>query len=225
MTTDQKIIKNRVGLLELAKQLGNVSAGVQDPRLLAGQFLSLQGALRDRWRGGVGRHLEEKADRQESCRARDRRGGREDRFRVSRLRTGTGKQRASKEKYIRFARRCARRLVASRSGNFQKTTQGSRSESRSRGDRFDRRPTCRPGTRKRRKSRTWSDRNRASRLSRLPRYVLCRHAERCRASISADVCRHLHSRRFRQALRPQKRTRRRRHAQRSRAAFLRRTRR
>jgi len=46
MTKDQKIIRAKVGLLELAKQLGNVSQACK--MMIAGQFLSLQGALRER---------------------------------------------------------------------------------------------------------------------------------------------------------------------------------
>jgi hypothetical protein len=45
MSTDEKIIKNKVGLLKLAEMLGSVSecvGSLQGDGLLAGQFLSLQ---------------------------------------------------------------------------------------------------------------------------------------------------------------------------------------
>lgn len=44
MTTEQKIIKTKVGVLELAKQLENVSKACQ-LMAIAGIFLSVQGAL------------------------------------------------------------------------------------------------------------------------------------------------------------------------------------
>lgn len=52
MTKDQKIIRAKVGLLELDKQLGNVS---QDCKMMrySRQLLPLQGALRNRRRTGA----------------------------------------------------------------------------------------------------------------------------------------------------------------------------
>jgi hypothetical protein len=44
MTKDQKIIRAKAGLLELAKQLGNVSHACNDG-ILARQLLSIQGAV------------------------------------------------------------------------------------------------------------------------------------------------------------------------------------
>jgi hypothetical protein len=41
MTTEQKIIKNKVGLLKLAEQLGRRIKGVQGFRLFQRQFLSI----------------------------------------------------------------------------------------------------------------------------------------------------------------------------------------
>jgi hypothetical protein len=45
MTTEQKIIKTKVGVLELAKQLGNVKRAGRDHGLQSGQLLSVQGAV------------------------------------------------------------------------------------------------------------------------------------------------------------------------------------
>jgi hypothetical protein len=45
MTTAEKVIKTKVGLLELGKQLGNVSKACRVIGLQPGQFLSIQGAL------------------------------------------------------------------------------------------------------------------------------------------------------------------------------------
>ena len=53
MTKEQKIIRAKVGLLELARQLGNVSQACKMMGYCARQFLSLQGALRRRRRIGA----------------------------------------------------------------------------------------------------------------------------------------------------------------------------
>jgi hypothetical protein len=50
MSTEQKIIRAKVGLLELAKQL---QPSLQDDGLQPRQLLPLQGALRQRRRAGV----------------------------------------------------------------------------------------------------------------------------------------------------------------------------
>ena len=49
MTQAQKIIKNKVGLLNLAQTLGKRLGSLQDLWLFPRQFLSLQRALRHRW--------------------------------------------------------------------------------------------------------------------------------------------------------------------------------
>lgn len=46
MSINEKIIKPKLGVLELARQLGNVSQACKKP----GQLLSFQGAIRDRRR-------------------------------------------------------------------------------------------------------------------------------------------------------------------------------
>ena len=48
MTRNQNIIRPKPGVLELARQVGNVSQSLQDDRVFAGSFLPLQGPLRDR---------------------------------------------------------------------------------------------------------------------------------------------------------------------------------
>ena len=53
MTTEQKIIRAKVGLLELAKQLGNVSQACKMMGYSRDSFYSLQGTLRQRRRAGV----------------------------------------------------------------------------------------------------------------------------------------------------------------------------
>jgi len=46
MTTEQKIIKTKVGVLELAKELGNVSQACKVMGVQPRQFLSPQGVVR-----------------------------------------------------------------------------------------------------------------------------------------------------------------------------------
>jgi hypothetical protein len=45
MTTVEKVIKTKVGVLELGKQLGNVSKALPDHGLQPRQFLSVQGIV------------------------------------------------------------------------------------------------------------------------------------------------------------------------------------
>ena len=47
MTTEQKIIKTKVGILELAKQLGNVSQACKIMGRQPGQLLPVQRAVRN----------------------------------------------------------------------------------------------------------------------------------------------------------------------------------
>ena len=53
MTTEEKIIKNKLGLLKLAEQLGNVSQACQDYGLLARQLLPLQELYAEQGEAGL----------------------------------------------------------------------------------------------------------------------------------------------------------------------------
>lgn len=70
MTHAQKIIKNKVGVLELAKHLGNVSRACQ----VMGYILPVQGVVRDRRRGRPGRNFSAQTAAQESSGAGGGRG-------------------------------------------------------------------------------------------------------------------------------------------------------
>jgi hypothetical protein len=61
MTTAEKVIKTKVGLLELGKQLGKVSKAGLQPR----QFLSVQGTLREGRASSAARDLAEQAELEE----------------------------------------------------------------------------------------------------------------------------------------------------------------
>ena len=53
MSTDQKIIKNKVGLLKLAEMLGSVSQACKMMGYSRDSFYTLQGAVRERRRAGA----------------------------------------------------------------------------------------------------------------------------------------------------------------------------
>src|SRR5271166_7192769 len=62
MTKDQKIIGAKAGLIELAKQLGNVSQACKIMGFEPGQLLSVQGPLRQRGRTGAAGDVAPQAD-------------------------------------------------------------------------------------------------------------------------------------------------------------------
>ena len=53
MTQEQKIIRAKVGLLELAKQLGNVSQACKMMGYSRDSFYRFKELLRQRWRAGI----------------------------------------------------------------------------------------------------------------------------------------------------------------------------
>ncbi len=57
MTQDQKIIKNKLGLLKLAQTLGSVSEACKVMGCSRDSFLPVQGIARDRRRSGAGGDL------------------------------------------------------------------------------------------------------------------------------------------------------------------------
>lgn len=75
MTTDQKVIKNKLGVLRLAEMLGNVSEACRVMGNSLRQLLPLQGALRPQRRGGAAGDQPSQAGAEESRGARDRGGG------------------------------------------------------------------------------------------------------------------------------------------------------
>ncbi len=64
MTTDKKIIKARVGLLELARQLGNVSQACNIMGYSRDTFYRYKEMSRERGRGGAAGPLTPQADSQ-----------------------------------------------------------------------------------------------------------------------------------------------------------------
>jgi hypothetical protein len=95
MSKDQKIIKVKVGLLELAKQLGNVSHACTVMGYSRDSFLSVEGAVREGWRGGAAGDVEAPAGLEEPGGAGDRRRGRRARDRAADVGPGAGGERAA----------------------------------------------------------------------------------------------------------------------------------
>ena len=91
MTTEQKIIKAKIGLLELAKQLGNVSQACKVMGYSRDSFYRFKGALRQGRRPGAGRDEPAQADPCQPRGAGDRKGSR-----GAHLGSGSGLERAEK---------------------------------------------------------------------------------------------------------------------------------
>jgi hypothetical protein len=75
MTKDQKVIRNKIGLLELAKQLGNVSQACKIMGYSRASFLPVQGAVRQKRGAGASGDQPPEADPEEPGGAGDRAGG------------------------------------------------------------------------------------------------------------------------------------------------------
>src|SRR6266849_5189086 len=112
MNQEQKVIRVKVGVLELAKQLGNVSAACRvmgSPR----QLLPLQGTLRQGRRGGAARNLAAQAGLEEPGDAGDRGGGGRAGDRRAGVGSGARGQRAEKTRLEHLAGRGALCVAAS----------------------------------------------------------------------------------------------------------------
>ena len=112
MTTEQKIIRAKVGLLELAKQLGNVSQACKMMGYSRDSFYR-EGALRQRRRAGVARDQPQEASAEKPRRTGDRRRRRGGCHRATGFRPGPRRQRAEEARAHGLACRRALRVAAS----------------------------------------------------------------------------------------------------------------
>ena len=126
MTQEQKIIRVKVGLLELAKQLGKVKPSLQDDGVQPGQLLPLQGAVRQRRRAGVAGDQPQEAHPEEPHADRDRRGGGRAGDRAAGLGPGAGLGGAEAARIVDFSCRRALRMPAPRPDFDEAPPQGAR---------------------------------------------------------------------------------------------------
>ena len=225
MTKDQKIIRAKVGVLELAKQLGNVS-----------QACKMMGYSRDSFyrfkelydKGGE-LALQELSRRKPILKNRVAPEVEEAVVALAIEQPAWGQVRVSNELLKRgvtvspFGVRCD--LAAPRPGDDEAPAEGARGQDGAGAPDPDRKPARRAGEGQGRQGGARRVRERVPGLLRGAGHLLCRHAEGRRPGLPADLHRHLRQGRLRQAVRPQDADHRRRPAQRPGDPVLRRARR
>src|SRR5207237_4174170 len=126
MTQEQKISRAKVGLLEWAKQLGNVSQACKMMGYSRDQLLPLQGAVRQRRRAGAAGDQPQEADPEEPHPAGDRTGGGRDGGRAAGLGPGSDLGSAKAARLVDLTGRRALRLAAPRPDLDEAAPQGAR---------------------------------------------------------------------------------------------------
>ena len=185
MTTEQKIIRAKVGLLELAKQLGNVS-----------QACKMMGYSRDSFyrfkelydKGGE-LALQEISRKKPVLKNRVPQDIEDAIVALALEQPAFGQfyERTEKARTYGFTRRRALRVAASRSRDHEQAAQGAGSKERPGRPGVDRGADRRAGEGQDRERGPWRVRERASRLLRRPGHVLCRQSEGRRSHLPADL--------------------------------------
>ena len=194
-TTERKVIKAKVGLLELAKQPGQRDPGLPGDgeadqrvpvgaaywngqrRVFARQLLSVPRPLRKRRRSGAGRDHPVQAQPEEPRRAGGGGGCGRDGRRSTGLGPGAGRQRVEEAWHRGLAVRGPLHLAAPRPGDDEEAAESPGGQGRAGWRRADREPVG--GARKSQAGQgsPWRVRQRTPRLLPGAGHVLCRHTE------------------------------------------------
>src|SRR6516225_7027493 len=144
MTQEQKMIRAKVGLLELAKPLGNVSQACKMMGYSRDRLLPVQRALRQRRRAGAAGDQPPQAGAEEPHCPGNRAGSSRDGGRTASLGPGSGLGDAQAAGAVDLARWSALRVAAPRSDVDQTPPQSPRSQGSAGWHPVDRGPDRRP---------------------------------------------------------------------------------
>src|SRR5262245_436631 len=221
MTTEQKIIRAKVGLLELAKQLGNVSQACKMMGYSRDSFYR----FKELYDQGGELALQEISRKKPVLKNRVTQEIEEAIVTLAIEQPAFGQVRVANESQAAgadgFPCRGALCVAAPRLGDYEQAAQGAGSQKRPRGPGADRGAGRRAGKGQDREGGARRVPERASRLLRRPGYILCRQPEGRWTHLPADLHRHLYQGKLCQALRPQDAHHGSRSAQRPCAAILR----
>ena len=203
MSTDQKIIKNKVGLLKLAEMLGSVSQACKMMGYSRDSFYR----FKELYEKGGELALQEISRRKPCAKNRIEEHIEKAVVELALEKPAYGQVRASQRsgqaRDADLARWGALRLAAPRSGNLSQTAQSAGNQSRSRKSDPHRRSGPGAGTSAGRETSPRGDRDRTSGLSRRPGYVLRGHDQEHRSHLPADLPGYLFEAGLREALRSQ----------------------